>query len=230
MPSGSRQHCGSFDRPRIERFRNDQEVGRLLKGLSAETDGVLVRLGRGADFPAAWTLFAVGGYGRGELQPHSDVDLLLLTAVAPDPQQVGRIERFIGACWDAGLEISHSVRTPAQCAEEALADITVMTSLLERRRLAGSRRLAAELASTMQGLLVPATFLRDKMLEMRQRHQKYEDTPYSLEPNCKESPGALRDLQVIGWVTRAAGLGLGWNSPGPSGRHRAARGAAAAAP
>ena len=146
------------------------------------------------------------------MQPHSDVDLLLLTSVAPDAQQIGRIERFIGACWDIGLEIGHSVRTPAQCAQEALADVTVMTSLLERRRLAGSRKLAEALSAELHGLLVPATFLRDKLLEMRQRHQKYEDTPYSLEPNCKESPGALRDLQVIAWVARAAGLGLGWKA------------------
>src|SRR5690606_22019388 len=90
--------------------------------------------------------------------------------------------------------------------------VTVMTSLLERRRIAGSRKLAGELDQVMQGLLVPATFLRDKLLEMRQRHQKYEDTPYSLEPNCKESPGALRDLQVIAWVARAAGLGEGWGA------------------
>ena len=196
----------------IDRFRADQHVGRLLKGLSRVTDSVLVRLWAGTGFPSDWTLFAVGGYGRGELQPHSDVDLLLLTAVSPGPREIGLIERFIGACWDIGLEIGHSVRTPAQCGEEALADVTVMTSLLERRRVAGSRKLAGRLDEVMQGLLVPATFLRDKLLEMRQRHQKYEDTPYSLEPNCKESPGALRDLQVIGWVTRAAGLGLGWNA------------------
>ena len=197
---------------RIERFCADEHVGRLLKGLSRATDSVLIRLWDRGDLPADWALFAVGGYGRAELQPHSDVDLLLLTRMVPDPHQIRGIEQFIGACWDIGLEIGHSVRTPAQCAEEALADVTVMTSLLERRQLAGSRKLARELAGVMDGLLVPATFLRDKLLEMRQRHQKYEDTPYSLEPNCKESPGALRDLQVIAWVTRAAGLGLGWNA------------------
>ena len=196
----------------IERFRSDGHVGRLLKGLARAADSVLVRLWERSGLPADWALFAVGGYGRAELQPHSDVDLLLLTRAAPDNDQARMIERLIGACWDIGLEIGHSVRTPAQCAEEALADVTVMTSLLERRQLAGSRKLARELAGVMDGLLVPATFLRDKMLEMRQRHQKYEDTPYSLEPNCKESPGALRDLQVIAWVTRAAGLGLGWNA------------------
>ncbi|MBA3478726.1 MAG: nucleotidyltransferase domain-containing protein, partial [Lautropia sp.] len=196
----------------IERFKADQQVDRLLRGLSRATDTVLIRLWERSGFPADRALFAVGGYGRGELQPQSDVDLLLLTGVEPDAGQAGRIEHFIGACWDIGLEIGHSVRTPAQCAEEARADVTVMTSLLERRRLAGSRLLARELDGVMQGLLVPAIFLRDKLLEMRRRHQKYEDTPYSLEPNCKESPGALRDLQVIGWVTRAAGLGLGWSA------------------
>ena len=196
----------------IDRFRADGHVGRLLRGLSRETDTILVRLWHRSGCPQDWALFAVGGYGRAELQPHSDVDLLLLTDVAPGGGRIHCIEQFIGACWDIGLEIGHSVRTPAQCVEEARADVTVMTSLLERRQLAGGEALALELARVMEGLIVPATFLRDKLLEMQQRHQKYEDTPYSLEPNCKESPGALRDLQVIAWVARAAGLGLGWNA------------------
>ena len=196
----------------IERFRGNGQVGLLLKSLSRATDATLVSLWADSGFPADWTLFAVGGYGRAELQPHSDVDLLLLTRVAPDLDQIHCIERFIGACWDIGMDIGHSVRTPAQCREEACADVTVMTSLLERRQLAGSRKLARSLTDEMRGMPEPVAFLRDKLLEMRQRHQKYEDTPYSLEPNCKESPGALRDLQVIAWVARAAGLGKGWNA------------------
>ena len=197
---------------RIDRFRQDAHVDRLLKGLSRDTDRVLRHLWRESGLPSGAALYAVGGYGRGGLQPQSDVDILLLLAEAPDESRARMVERFIGSCWDVGLAIGHSVRTPAQCAEEAAADLSVMTSLLERRLLAGSRKLAAALDRAMEGLLDPATFLRDKMLETRQRHQKYEDTPYSLEPNCKESPGALRDLQVIAWVARAAGLGQGWDA------------------
>lgn len=198
---------------RIERFKVDQRIALLLHGLARDTDQILRALWQLARMPANWALFAVGGYGRGELQPFSDVDLLLLAPDAsPTPEAVRCVERFIGACWDIGLEIGHSVRTPAQCAETACSDITTMTCLLERRQLAGSRRAARQLSEVMAGKLRLPVFLRDKLLEMQQRHQKFEETPYSLEPNCKESPGALRDLQVIAWISRAAGFGQAWVS------------------
>lgn len=203
---------------RIERFRCDQRIGLLMHGLARDTDMLLRSLWQLSAMPANWALFAVGGYGRGELQPASDVDLLLLAPDVPGSHgaltedTVACIQRFIGACWDIGLEIGHSVRTPAQCVQAAHADITVMTALLERRQLAGHRRAARLLSEAMAGQLQLPLFLRDKLLEMRQRHQKYEDTPYSLEPNCKESPGALRDLQVVAWISRAAGLGQAWVS------------------
>ncbi|MDO5058005.1 MAG: [protein-PII] uridylyltransferase [Lautropia sp.] len=198
---------------RIERFKSDQRIGLLMHGLAQDTDQLLRILWTEAGMPVHWALFAVGGYGRGELQPHSDVDLLLLAPEGePSADTVRRIEQFIGACWDIGLDIGHSVRTPVQCGDEARADITTMTALLERRLLAGSRRNARLLSGAMAGQLQLPIFLRDKLLEMRQRHQKYEDTPYSLEPNCKESPGALRDLQVVGWISRAAGFGQAWVS------------------
>ncbi|MDO4905828.1 MAG: [protein-PII] uridylyltransferase [Lautropia sp.] len=198
---------------RIDAFRADQQIARLMKGLARDTDQLLHTLWQVAAMPEHWALFAVGGYGRGELHPFSDVDLLLLCLDdAPSPEAVARIECFIGACWDIGLEISHSVRTLAQCTEEAQADITTMTSLLERRQLAGNRRATRLLNAAMADKLQLPIFLRDKLLEMQQRHQKFEETPYSLEPNCKESPGALRDLQVITWISLAAGFGRGWVS------------------
>ncbi|MDO4233311.1 MAG: nucleotidyltransferase domain-containing protein, partial [Lautropia sp.] len=198
---------------RIERFRIDQRVGLLMRGLADDTDRTLRQLWTEAAMPADWTLFAVGGYGRGELQPHSDVDLLLLgPEEGPTTEAIPAIECFIGACWDIGLEIGHSVRSPSECAEEAGAEISTMTALLERRLLIGSRRTARLLTGAMAGRLQLPMFLRDKLLEMRQRHHKFEDTPYSLEPNCKESPGALRDLQVISWISHAAGLGRSWGA------------------
>ncbi|WP_341922643.1 [protein-PII] uridylyltransferase [Polaromonas sp. YR568] len=190
-------------------------IRSLLRKLARHTDDTLRQLWQRAGFPAGYGLVAVGGFGRGELFPHSDVDVLLLL---PDDAQVDsdaalktRIESFIGSCWDTGLEIGSSVRTVSDCVEEAAKDVTVQTSLLEARLLAGSRTMFAALLAQLEGVLDPRAFFVAKTLEQRQRHNKFEDTPYSLEPNCKESPGGLRDLQVILWVARAAGLGKSWD-------------------
>ena len=188
-------------------------IRSLLHRLARHTDATLHQLWLRAGFPAACSLVAVGGFGRGELFPHSDVDVLLLLpdAVGDNPDLTSRIENFIGSCWDTGLEIGSSVRTLSGCAEEAAKDVTVQTSLLEARLLAGSKTLFTALINRLDGALDARAFFVAKTLEQRQRHNKFEDTPYSLEPNCKESPGGLRDLQVILWVARAAGLGKSWD-------------------
>jgi [protein-PII] uridylyltransferase len=195
----------------IESFRKRQGTGALVTALSRAVDRVLTRLWADLLPASGCSLIAVGGYGRGELFPHSDVDLLILSTDDPPPAVVAGIERFVGACWDLGIEIGHSVRTVDECLAEALADITVKTSLLERRRVCGDRHLAQRLSPRLDAQLRPADFYSAKLLEMRQRHSKYEDSPYSLEPNTKESPGGLRDLQVIGWVARASGFGRNWH-------------------
>ncbi|CAN5504733.1 [protein-PII] uridylyltransferase [soil metagenome] len=163
--------------------------------------------------PPGAALVAVGGFGRGELFPHSDVDVLVLlppgNALVNDALR-SSIEGFIAACWDIGLEIGSSVRTLDECLAESQRDVTVQTALLEARYLAGSRRVFTTFQAANTEAMDPKAFWRAKSLEMRQRHQKYEDTPYALEPNCKESPGGLRDLQVVIWVARAAGLGKTW--------------------
>jgi len=194
----------------IEAFRRDRDPDRLLRGLARQTDRTVRTLWRMAAVPAGAALAAVGGYGRSEIYPHSDVDLLIVTPRAPDESGTRAIEAFVGACWDTGLQIGHSVRTLAECLSEAAADITVQTSAMEARHLAGSRGLFAELTRSLGERRDPAAFFRAKTLEMRQRHVKYEDTPYSLEPNTKESPGGLRDLHVVLWSARAAGLGRDW--------------------
>jgi [protein-PII] uridylyltransferase len=152
-------------------------------------------------------LLAVGGYGRGELYPHSDVDILVLLPGSPDAAEQQVIEAFIGMLWDMGLELGHSVRTVAECRAEGERDITVRTTLLEARLIAGSRALAAELAVEVRVHLDPRHFFKAKRLEQEQRHAKFHDSPYSLEPNLKDAPGGMRDLNVIGWVARAAGVG-----------------------
>ncbi|MCZ8109211.1 MAG: [protein-PII] uridylyltransferase, partial [Burkholderiales bacterium] len=194
----------------IDAFKARGDVRRLLRAIVRETDRVLLELWRDAGLAPECALVAVGGYGRGELLPHSDVDLLLMVPAGDDAARAACVERFIGACWDVGLEIGHSVRTVEQCLAESAADITVRTSLLERRFMAGSRTLWQHLGDGLDAAIDGRSFFHAKLFELRQRHVKFQDTPYSLEPNVKESPGGLRDLQSILWIARAAGLGAGW--------------------
>jgi [protein-PII] uridylyltransferase len=183
----------------------------VTRGLARVVDGTLTELWISSQMPAGAALVACGGYGRGELFPHSDVDVLVLLPQGLDSETARpSIERFITACWDIGLEIGSSVRTIEECAAEAARDVTVQTALLESRQITGPRKLFVALRERLGRDMDPRAFLRAKTLEMRQRHTKFAETPYSLEPNCKESPGGLRDLQVLLWVARAAGLGRSW--------------------
>ncbi len=192
-----------------------RRLKQTLKQMSILADGLLIQLWQNAGFSPDLSLIAVGGFGRAELFPHSDVDVLVLlpNGQSPEhsPQLQSQLERFIGSCWDTGLEIGASVRTLEECLAESAKDITVQTSLLESRRVTGNTRLFTEFQKQYQAAMDPQAFLVAKTLELRQRHTKFEDTPYALEPNCKESPGGLRDLQVILWVARAAGLGHSWD-------------------
>jgi [protein-PII] uridylyltransferase len=190
-------------------------VRKALQQLSKLTDQTLRELWSIAGFGPGFSLVAVGGFGRGELFPFSDVDVLVLLPDGSLPDDDAtlktRLESFIGACWDLGLEIGSSVRTIADCVAEAEKDVTVQTSLLECRLIAGSKNAFGSLVSQLAEAMDPKAFFVAKTLEMRQRHTKFENTPYSLEPNCKESPGGLRDLQIILWVSKAAGLGRSWD-------------------
>ena len=185
-----------------------------LTRLAGLTDAALRSLWQANGFGGDLALLAVGGYGRGELFPYSDVDVLLLLPDAADPARDTalrqRIEAFIGQCWDIGLEIGSSVRTVAECVSVAQDDVTVQTALLEARLIVGNRRLFKGFQARFSAQLDALDFFSAKRLEMRQRHAKYEDTPYALEPNIKESPGGLRDLQIILWAARAAGIGGRW--------------------
>ena len=188
--------------------------GALVR-LTRLVDRLLIDLWQQADLDAALTLVAVGGYGRGELFPHSDVDVLVLLpeGVSPEGNEAlkAQLEKFIGSCWDCGLEIGSSVRTVSECLAESAKDITVQTSLLEARWVSGQKILFQQFEKQYAAAMDPHAFFVAKTLELRQRHTKFEDTPYALEPNCKESPGGLRDLQIILWVARAAGLGDSWD-------------------
>ena len=202
----------------LDRLRAGGAGTRGIRGaltrLAGLTDAALRSLWQANGFGGDLALLAVGGYGRGELFPYSDVDVLLLLPDAADPARDTalrqRIEAFIGQCWDIGLEIGSSVRTVPECLSVAQGDVTVQTALLEARLIVGNRRLFKGFQARFSAQLDALDFFSAKRLEMRQRHAKYEDTPYALEPNIKESPGGLRDLQIILWAARAAGIGGRW--------------------
>ena len=188
------------------RFLAEEPVETLVHARAELIDQILRHLWREhlRNHESQWALVAVGGYGRGELHPCSDIDLLLLVAEPPGEAQRGEIERFIALLWDIGLEVGHSVRTVAQCAEESAADVSVMTTLLESRLLAGAEsQLAAMRAALAPERIWPVReFFEAKLREQAERHLKANDTAYNLEPNVKTGPGGLRDIQTIGWVAK----------------------------
>jgi [protein-PII] uridylyltransferase len=192
-----------------EMFFAHPDTPKLLRMHARLVDRVVRGVWRECGMPSDLALLAVGGYGRGQLFPHSDVDVLILLPAmggAPAPA----IERFFAALWDIGIELGHAVRTVAECDSEMTDDATIRTSLLENRLLAGSRRLTRHFRAMFEARLDIRAFYAAKTLEQQQRHLKYQDAIYNLEPNVKESPGGLRDLQTVLWISRAAGLGRTW--------------------
>jgi [protein-PII] uridylyltransferase len=150
-------------------------------------------------------LVAVGGFGRGELHPHSDVDLMILLGEEPaDAAERAAIEAFVTLLWDAGFHLGHSVRTLAECEAEARGDVVTATNLMESRLLSGPESLYAAMRAdnAVERMWPGPEFFDAKFREQIERHERFEDTAYNLEPNIKEGPGGLRDIQTIGWVAK----------------------------
>ncbi|MCG6658331.1 [protein-PII] uridylyltransferase [Halomonas campisalis] len=188
-----------------ERFRAGADIRDLVHGRAWCLDQLLaIAWARHAWPDDGVALLAVGGYGRGELHPHSDVDLLLLLEDDDDAPYREPLTEFITFLWDIGLDIGHSVRSLADCTREAEADITVITNLQESRTLAGPERLRdAMKARIAPERLWPADrFFEAKWQEQIARHHRFNNSEYHLEPNLKSSPGGLRDIQMIGWVAK----------------------------
>ena len=196
---------------RFEEFKKDLNVSKLTKDVCQLTDQQLLLAWQESGLDRYAALVAVGGFGRGELFPYSDVDILVLLSEKLSAEDLSivnpKVEAFITRCWDLGIEIGSSVRNIDECLQEAAADITVRTSLLESRWVGGDKKLYRRFLVQFDAAMDAKAFYQAKLLELHQRHHKHNDTPYSLEPNCKESPGGLRDLQVILWMTKAAKLG-----------------------
>ena len=187
------------------RFREGADIRDLIHGRAWCLDRLLSVAWEQHDWPnGGVALLAVGGYGRGELHPHSDVDLLLLLEHDDDAPYRESLTAFITFLWDIGLEIGHSVRSLSDCEREAEADVTVITNLLESRTVAGPERLRAAMKARLAPTrLWPADrFFEAKWQEQISRHHRFNNSEYHLEPNIKSSPGGLRDIQMIGWVAK----------------------------
>jgi [protein-PII] uridylyltransferase len=191
-------------------FETKAGTSAALRQQSRLVDGLLRDLWQEAGIPQEISLIAVGGYGRGELFPYSDVDLLILLPDSHASTYNNILEPLIGMFWDIGLAVGHSVRTLQECVEEARKDVTVQTNLLESRFLIGNRTLFRQMREQLFTSLDAQQFFQLKTLEQSQRHARFNDTAYNLEPNIKESPGGLRDLQTILWISQAVGLGENW--------------------
>lgn len=183
-------------------FIDGTDVAQLIRARARFTDELLGALWDRQDWlHADIALVAVGGYGRGELHPHSDIDILILRGPGTD-DCLNQVESFLQSLWDLGLDIGHSVRDVAECVATAAADITVLTNLMEARVIRGSAALmdAVRAGTAPSAMWSSPEFFEAKLEEQQNRHAKYADTEYNLEPNIKGSPGGLRDLQVIGWI------------------------------
>ncbi|MDD3517254.1 MAG: [protein-PII] uridylyltransferase [Chromatiales bacterium] len=189
-----------------EAFQSGRDVDDLVRGRAAVIDRLLIAAWRGFGLvpQPCLSLVAVGGYGRGELHPGSDVDILILHCRPLTTVQEEQVSRLVTFLWDIGLHPGHSVRTIDTCLQEAAADVTVATNLMESRLLAGDEDLYARMkAQTGPATLWPAReFFAAKLAEQKARHHRFGDTAYRLEPNLKEGPGGLRDIQMVGWVTK----------------------------
>src|SRR5262249_2907866 len=143
-----------------ERFGENGDAAAVLRGSCRLVDRLLRDLWGRLSMPPKFALLAVGGYGRGELYPHSDIDVLGLPPADPSGEDAAKVEEFIGALWDSGLEAGHSVRTVPDCVEEAAKDVTVRTSLLEARLLTGDGALFDEFHASARAALQPPAFFK----------------------------------------------------------------------
>ena len=191
----------------FQRFEDGEAVDLLIHETAAQVDSVLATCFDhlvNTDTKNACSLVAVGGYGRGELLPGSDIDLMIPMPRIPGREVQERLSTFLTFLWDIGLEVGHSVRTIRDCVREGTADVTVMTTMLESRLIVGNLELydKFEQAISPRKIWSSRKFFEAKLEEQQNRHLRFNDTAYNLEPNIKEGPGGLRDIQIIGWVAK----------------------------
>jgi [protein-PII] uridylyltransferase len=192
------------------RYLDKPEPAPHLREIAAMTDSLIQALADDIGLPRDYALAAVGGYGRGYLYPSSDVDIVIL--LPDDVEPAASVERFVGLLWDVGLEPGVAVRSIRECVEEAQKDVTVDTSLLEARAIWGDASRVRALDHALREARDLQHFFDAKIDEQKRRHARHHDVALNLEPNIKESPGGLRDLQMLLWLSKAAALGDDWNA------------------
>ncbi len=201
--SACRAWLAEVDRQLASGFRREVDIEHLVRQRAAAVDELVVSAWRhrvGAEEGVA--LIAVGGYGRGELHPHSDIDVLMLLARTEDESLSARLADFVTFLWDLKLDLGHSVRTLKQCLAAARQDVVVATNLLEMRLLEGPARLYQRLEAGLapKRMWSGRAYFEAKKNEQLSRHRRFGGTAYNLEPNLKEGPGGLRDIQMVTWV------------------------------
>jgi len=207
-----KQTLGDYRAASYERFRQGEAVEILVKERAAFIDQILQVAWDSFEWEqnsSRWwktriSLLAVGGYGRGELHPHSDIDLLILLERGNYEKHQENIQSFTTLLWDIGLEVGHSVRSVKECQVQARNDVSIITSMMEARTITGDDELRLRMTKqiTTKKIWTAVKFYRAKLAEQQERHQKYNHTEYSLEPNVKTSPGGLRDIQTVMWIAR----------------------------
>ncbi|MEK9932830.1 MAG: [protein-PII] uridylyltransferase [Methylophilaceae bacterium] len=184
-----------------KKFLTDHNNSKFLRSHSHLIDQLLKKLWLNCGIKNQSSLIAVGGYGRKELFPFSDIDILVL--VDSNLNSTEKIEKFIAQCWDIGLKIGHSVRDLSETISEFNKDVKTATNLLESRYLCGSKKIFKDLESSVRKEINPKKFYLEKIEEQNKRYNKYRDSGYQLEPNIKESPGGLRDVHTILWIANS---------------------------
>lgn len=189
-----------------ESFEETGDVARYLACHTRLLESVIDERAKSLSLPLGVALLAAGGFGRAEVFPFSDIDLLVLIPEDLSENDAERVSSFLTSLWDLGLSVGASVRTARETLADCTQDIALSTNFLEARFLYGNKELFEATRAEYLKALNPVTFFREKELEMHQRRRKHDDTPYELEPDIKESPGGLRDIQVLLWCAQAAGL------------------------
>lgn len=189
-----------------ESFEETGDVARYLACHTRLLESVIDERAKSFSLPLGVALLAAGGFGRAEVFPFSDIDLLVLIPEDLPENDAERVSSFLTSLWDLGLSVGASVRTARETLADCTQDIALSTNFLEARFLYGNKELFEATRAEYLKALNPVTFFREKELEMHQRRRKHDDTPYELEPDIKESPGGLRDIQVLLWCAQAAGL------------------------
>ncbi|WP_460762497.1 [protein-PII] uridylyltransferase [Lysobacter fragariae] len=199
----TRQAIAETDAALAARFDANGDIDRLLAARTQAIDAI-VREAWSHCVPqdAELSLFAVGGYGRGELFPQSDIDLLVQAEATAQSLHTDALARFFAMLWDAGLPVGHAVRSIDECTQAAAQDVTVLTAILEARPLLADLDTASQLAEAISPHRIwpPREYYAAKCDEQRARHARFGDTADNLEPNLKEGPGSLRDLQTLRWL------------------------------